>query len=398
VSALAPPAATPGAGAKLQPASHFAFVLLMAACATTIAPMGIAAALCGTLTLAALARARRPWPATPVNLPGLAWFAALLVVSLCALDRAASLPRITKGMFPLLVGLAAFHARDRRTAERALAVWLGACALAAVAGLVLWAMHGASFENRARGLVGHYMTFAGQLTLVLPVAIAIALCERRPRWRWGATATAVLALAALAATFTRSAWIGLFVECGVLAGAVWPLGLLALAVLGGAAFAFAPGAYHERLWSIFDPHHPTNQQRMYMWDAGVRMFRAHPLTGVGLQDLHALYDQYRAPAATEHAGHLHNVFVQIAAQMGVLGLATFAWLYAALVRAAAAGLRPQLKARGLAAGVRLGVVAALAGFIVAGLFEWNFGSEVLLYPLYSLVGIAWAARAWDAGT
>ena len=30
-------------------------------------------------------------------------------------------------------------------------------------------------------------------------------------------------------------------------------------------------------------------------------------------------------------------------------------------------------------------------------FEWNFGDEELLYHLYTLVGLAWAARSWDAG-
>jgi O-antigen ligase len=172
------------------------------------------------------------------------------------------------------------------------------------------------------------------------------------------------------------------------------LGLVGLTVLAASAFAFAPGSYRARLWSIFDPHHPWNQQRMYMWDAGLRMFRDHPLTGVGLQDLHALYDRYRAPESVERAGHLHNVFVQIAATMGAIGLAAFVWLYASLVRTTLAGLKATLRARGLAAGVRLGVLAALAGFLAAGLFEWNFGDEELLYPLYTLAGLAWAAREW----
>jgi O-antigen ligase len=265
----------------------------------------------------------------------------------------------------------------------------------AVIGLAVWVSHGGSFLARARGLSGHYMTFAGQLLLQLPVAIAVAVCERRPRWRIGATLTALLALAALAVTFTRSAWIGLFVECAVIAGAVWPLGLVGLMALAGAAFAFAPGMYRERLYSIFDPNHPWNRQRVFMWDAGLRMLRDHPWTGVGLEDLHALYDRYRSPASTERAGHLHNVFVQIAASMGVIGLAAFGWLYASFYRAAARGLRPQLRRGGIAAGVRLGTLAALTGFLAAGFFEWNFGDEELLYALYILVGIAWAARAWD---
>ena len=133
-----------------------------------------------------------------------------------------------------------------------------------------------------------------------------------------------------------------------------------------------------------------------MWEAGARMFLDHPITGVGLQDLHPLYDRYRSPAATERAGHLHNVYVQIAATMGTVGLAAFVWLYWALLRSAARGLRPMLRARGLAAAVRLGVLAGLVGFLVAGLFEWNFGDEELLYPLYVLAGIAWAARDWGA--
>ena len=52
----------------------------------------------------------------------------------------------------------------------------------------------------------------------------------------------------------------------------------------------------------------------------------------------------------------------------------------------------------LAAGLRLGALGGLAGFAVAGLFEWNFGDEELLYPLYTLAGMAWAARLPDEGT
>ena len=100
----------------------------------------------------------------------------------------------------------------------------------------------------------------------------------------------------------------------------------------------------------------------------------------------------------ERAGHLHNAYIQIAASMGVVGLAAFAWLYSSLLRAAWGGLRKvesHTLASGVPAGVRLGVTAALVGFLVAGLFEWNFGDEELLYHLYTLVGIAWASRAWE---
>jgi O-antigen ligase len=108
-----------------------------------------------------------------------------------------------------------------------------------------------------------------------------------------------------------------------------------------------------------------------------------------------VYDLYKPPQARERAGHLHSVPVQVAASMGTVGLVAWVLLYGSLFVAAARGLRPQLARGGLAAAVRVGVTAALAGFLAAGLFEWNLGDEELLYPLYTLVGLAWAARDWD---
>jgi len=380
----------------LERAAGVAFLLMVVSLPGPIAPMGITTALCGVLTVAVMVRARRvEWPRTPVDPAAFGWMAALVVASVFSLQPAASWPVIKKGFFPLLVGLAALRARDRATGERVLATYFGATALVACIGIDLWLRNGASFEARARGLSGHYMTFAGQLALMLPVAVSVAVSDSRRLWRWGAGTAAVLALAALAVTFTRSSWIGVAVSLAVIAAAWSPVAVGAVALVAAAVFVFAPGTLGARLRSIFDPHNPWNQQRVYMWDAGWRMFRDHPVTGVGLQDLHALYDRYRAPGASERAGHLHNVFVQIAAQMGAVGLAAFAWLYGSFVRAAVSGLRPQLKRRGFAAGLRVGVLAMLAGFIVAGLFEWNFGDEELLYGLYTLVGLAWAARRWD---
>src|SRR5262249_30345693 len=159
--------------------------------------------------------------------------------------------------------------------------------IVAVCGLAIWLAKGASFESRARGFAGHYMTFGGQLLLELPVAIAIALRARERRWRLGAGAVALGAAAALAAAFTRTAWLGLFVACAVLLAIVQPIGLAVLAALGVAAWFLAPGAWGARLHSVVDPANLWNRERVFVWQAGLRMFRDHPWTGVGLQDLHA---------------------------------------------------------------------------------------------------------------
>ncbi len=386
----APTTTVPPTESPLERAAGASFLLLVAALPWSIAPMGITAGLCAAFTLAVWLRRPARWPRTPVLWPTLAWAAALALSIAFALDRAASLPRLSKALFPLLVPLAATHAARPQRGRRAMALLLVSAALAAAFGLVLYARYGAAWPSRARGAVGHYMTFGGQLLLWVTLAAAVLAVERAARWRAVALPAAALGALALAATFTRSAWLGLAVALVTLLGLARPRWLPALVVTIGLALVLAPPAYRERAWSAFDPSHPNNLQRTCMWRSGLAMFRDHPLTGVGPGGMKEIYDRYMLPAATERAGHLHSVPVQILASMGLAGFVAFLLLYGSLFRCSIGGWRD----RGPGAALRLGVTALLVGFLVNGLFEWNFGDEELLYPLFVLAGMAWAARDW----
>ena len=371
------------------------FTVAVATLPWSIAPMSIGFVATSVLTLAScLTQPRPPWPRTPIRWPWLAWALALVLSAAFALDPTASWPRLNKALFPGLVVLAAFNTRDRRTGRRAVGALFLSSAVASVYSIAFFIAGGASFAARARGPVGHYMTFGGQLLLLVATATPVALLARERKWKLVAGMAAVLGTLALVGTFTRSAWIGLAVALTVLAGALRPRWLPVLATVFIAIYALAPGSYRDRLHSAFDPHHPMNLERTYMWDAGGRMFRDHPLTGVGLEDLHPVYDRYKLPQARERVGHLHSVPVQIAASMGIVGLLAFTALFLALLACAAKGLRPMLRVPSVETGLRVGVLSAMCGFLVAGLFEWNFGDEELLFLLFTLAGLAWSARQW----
>jgi O-antigen ligase len=391
------PAPPPGAEPMLERVAGWSFLLFVAALPWSIAPMSISVAICAPLTLAVWVRRPGRWPVTPVAWPTLVWIIAFTLSAWFAIDQAASLARLKKAFFPLLVPLAATHARLPHRGRRALAVLLVSATLAALFGLGLYVAKGAAWPARAHGAVGHYMTFGGQLLLFVSLAAGVLALERTPRWRLGALLAALAGSAALAATYTRSAWIGLAFSLATLLGLARPRWLPALAAAIALALVLAPASYRARAWSAFDPHDPANLERTYMWQGGLAMFRDRPLTGVGPQDLQPIYERYKPPQATERAGHLHSVPVQIAASMGLVGIVAFVLLYGSLFATAGRGLRRMIPAGGLAAGLRASVIAMLAGFLVAGLFEWNFGDEELLYPLLTLVGMAWAARGWGDG-
>jgi O-antigen ligase len=107
-----------------------------------------------------------------------------------------------------------------------------------------------------------------------------------------------------------------------------------------------------------------------------------------------MLDRYRSPMASEHPAHLHDSYLQVLVTTGCLGLVAFLALCVGLVRASGSGPPGLRRATGLAAGVRLGVTAGVAGFLVAALFDHAFGDEPLLFLVFTLAGVAWAARGW----
>ena len=395
------PPLSPGADA-LRRAAGIAFVLFTATLPWSIAPMSIGVGVCGVATLAVWFRPGGPGlRRTPVELPTLAWLAALVVASVAGQDFEGSIGRVTKGLLLAVVPMAAYHADDPKTARRALVALLISAAAATIFALVKFAAQGGAFPVRVRGAAGHPLTYGGQAMLLATVAASIALRARDRRWRFAAGGLLLLVLLALLGSYTRSAWIGTLVAFALLLAftrARWLAGLAGAAV---ALVLILPGGYRERALSAFNPNSVWNVERVLLWKAGWRMFQEHPVTGVGLQDLHPLIERYRPPGAHETHGHLHSIYVQIGATMGLVGLAAFGFLVWGLYRTASGGLRAALRrgpppddGDGLGTALRLAGVAALSGFLVSGLFEWNFGDEELLDLLFTLIGMACAAAAW----
>lgn len=399
------PAPISSGAARLERAAAISFLLFAATLPWSVAPISLGVVLCGALTLACWWRpGGARWVRTPLDLPALGWLAALVLASLFALDPSGSWPNVKKGLLLAVVPVAAYHARDERTARRALAALLLSAAAATIYALIRFAHDGGAFPARVRGLVGHPLTYGGQAMFLLSLGAAVVLRVRDRRWRAGALALSLLVTPALLGSFTRSAWIGTLVAFAVIVArtrARW------LPLLAGAAvilLLLLPSGYRMRAMSAFDAKSPWNVERLLLWDAGLSMFRDHPATGVGLQDLHPMIERYRKPGAHETHGHLHNVVLQVGATMGVVGLVALVGLWFGLARTAVAGPSPPFAPSpvpptssppsALGAAVRNAALGALAGFVVAGLFEWNLGDEELLEFLAVLIGISFAARDW----
>jgi O-antigen ligase len=219
-------------------------------------------------------------------------------------------------------------------------------------------------------------------------ACALALVLRRaPIARGLALAAAIAAMAAFFGTFSRGGMIALAVV--LLAGCVYAgkarpafMALVIGVVLVGSVFLqdTTSGAV-ARLTST------STSGRADVWKVGLRMVRANPIIGVGSGNYAVAEPHYFliAPGAIQRGDLIidtpfpaHNIYLQVLAEMGVIGLGLFLSVIVLSIRAAVTAVT-LFAARGERSLEILGraIVVALAGILAADFFVSDQHSKQL---------------------
>jgi O-antigen ligase len=188
------------------------------------------------------------------------------------------------------------------------------------------------------------------------------------RW-WSWLALALIQLALLA-SLTRNAWVAVAIIAVVLMVLKAPRMLLAVVPVAVVALLLLPAPTVSRIASIADYRNPSNYDRLCMIYAGAHMVRDRPLLGQGPGMVRQRYSIYRHPSAPRAwVPHLHNSFLSVAAERGLISLAALIALLAIPVRESVRALRnPEAGSRtpvDLYATVLLVVLAT----VITGMFE-----------------------------
>ncbi len=234
-------------------------------------------------------------------------------------------------------------------------------------------------EHRINGPVSHVMTFSG-LLLMMSLLFLVFWWHQRKAWQLAVTTVATIALLL---TYTRSAWLGwmMAVLLLVLATRVrrFALYLVPVALL---VVTFLPLSLFGRLISTLDFQQTSNFDRIRMTEAGIEMIRDSPVLGVGpgnVKEDYSLYRRQDAPRA--RPPHLHSNVVQLWAERGILGLASYVVFVALFVRECVRAWNGPKKMWAQAG------IATMVSLAVAGLFEFNFGDTEVFYLMANVM--AW---------
>ena len=329
----------------------------------------------------------------------------------------------------VLVATCCEKRRDRRIVVAAVLLGLVAEALLGWAQFIL-RRGPPSFQIgpflRAYGTFGQPNPFGGYLVSTLPIALAILL------WVWlkpadghvGSgrgrfevlVALSLLAssvgVIALAMSLSRGALLG-FVGAGVVLAVLYTrrglllLGLalaLAFAVAGLASAGVVPASVTDRLAQVveyfgwFDASRvvPTSQtwavvERMAHWQAAWSMYLSNPILGVGPGHYPLAYPTYRVNDFwVDPLGHAHNLYLNVMAELGFLGILTYVVQWVAWVGLVIAAYR-RSDAR-FDRAVAAGVLASMVGVAIHNVFD-NLSVHGLETELGLLIGLC-AASGW----
>ncbi len=256
-------------------------------------------------------------------------------------------------------------------------------------------------EVRPAGASAYNPTTASHLLLAsLVLSLVLAIEDRRWRWIWAGCA--LICTMGLPMTGSRSAILG-FGFAMLLIG--WhnrrhprfPLAVVLTVLAGLAALPFVGDAIWERfqvLAGLFDGGNTSDRtllRRMSYNLIGWELWTRHPVTGVGPGAYPSLYagDEFRwYPGRRAQPRQLHNSYMEVMVEMGVIGLMLF---LGAVMGAAGMALKAA-RAGGEMAGFARAFGTAMLAFLLSSLFMPNEDNKYL----WILVALCCKA-AWLAG-
>lgn len=360
------------------------------------------------LALAALLLSSERLRLPPIKLP-LALFVAATAISLLASGHIQEgMPQIRK-FYVLLILLVTYSTFRALSEIRAIVLlWTGIATLSALRSFFqFWrifqqsqAMHAGFYDfyvgSRITGFMSHWMTFGAEEMIVLLLLAAFLFFSGERRWKRTGWVCAIILAASMVLGFTRSIFL-LGFPIGLLYllwfWKKWLVAVVPLVVV--AAVLISPRALRERITSAVEPRAEidSNRHRAILRETGELMIRAHPWLGLGPEQVKYQSSEWIPksdyPLPSGDYQHLHNLYLQYAAERGIPALLIFLWLIGKIlwdfVRALRHKLSPETRF------ILHGSIAAILALLAEGYSEYNLGDSEVLTMFLAVVAFGYLA-------
>ncbi len=248
----------------------------------------------------------------------------------------------------------------------------------------------AGMPGRVQSYFDNPNTYAQVLVLLLPLAAALMLCAKRRLARFGALIALLAGILALGMTYSRASWLGCAAAAGIFLILWKPKLIPPLLVLAALCIPLLPETILNRFLTIGSAaSDSTVTSRFPLYQAGAEVLKASPLTGAGLGGdavRQYILDRNIYPLMVYYA-HLHNVFLEVWVEKGLLGLVSF---LAAMLWGVKSMARSSRKGAPEARIIASACCAGMAGTLLTGMVDyiWAYPRVMCIFWFVFALGLA----------
>ena len=249
----------------------------------------------------------------------------------------------------------------------------------------------AGMPGRVQSYFDNPNTYAQVLVMLMPLTAALMITSKKPLGKLAALCVLLAGALALGMTYSRASWIGLVLAAGLFL-ILWKPGLIPpILILAVICIPLLPESIMNRILTIGRAtSDSTVTSRFPLYQAGAELLKQSPLTGAGLggDAVRQYILDHQIYELMVYYAHLHNVFLEVWVESGLLGFLSF-------LAASLWGLK------GMARGSRQGsdktvqifsaaCCASVAGSLLTGLVDyiWAYPRVMCIFWFVFAFGLA----------
>jgi len=258
--------------------------------------------------------------------------------------------------------------------------------------------------SRISGTWASYNDFAWYLTFMLPISLSLLFSRIKGIYKSMCGLTLVVGIGALICTLSRAGWSS-FVIAILMVSLLnfsktkgktglnnFAISTIAILIIVSSVVTVNPRFLNIVNRRVFSDDYDAAQSRIPQMQVASNIIKANPVLGVGINNYTEVMQDYDTTdmgltSITRH--QVHNIFLQIGAEMGIVGLAIFIWLIWMVYKE---GLRYFKESEGSMSAIVIGLIAGITAFLIHGLVDAASLGNHLFATFWFFTGIIIAIR------
>jgi len=258
--------------------------------------------------------------------------------------------------------------------------------------------------SRISGTWASYNDFAWYLTFMLPISLSLLFSRIRGSYKLICGLTLVAGMGALICTLSRAGWssfvvaalIVLLLNFSKTKGKTglnnFATSIVAILIVVSIIGTVNPQFLNIVNRRVFSDDYDAAYSRIPQMQVASNIIKANPFLGVGINNYTEVMGQYdttdvKLTSITRH--QVHNIFLQVAAEMGIMGLAIFIWLIFVVYKE---GLSYIKSSESPMSNIVVGLIGGITAFLIHGLVDAASLGNHLFLIFWFFTGIVIAIR------